>query len=83
METIKDLFNSLIYKDMNNNSQTKEMLERQFQDLYDKAKLLYPAIDEAISSYSNTADSTECLQDYLNLTMQAPYGISNNHTTLV
>jgi hypothetical protein len=68
---------------MNNNSQIKEMLEKQFQELYDKAKQLYSNIDEDILSYNNTTTSTEQLQDYLNLTTQTPYGISNNHTVFL
>ncbi|MDR0603887.1 MAG: hypothetical protein LBG80_06250 [Bacteroidales bacterium] len=52
---------------MDNNSQTKEILEKQFQELYDKAQQLYPAIDEVISSYNNTTASIESLQEYLNL----------------
>jgi hypothetical protein len=68
---------------MNSNNLIKETLEKQFQDLYDKAKQLYPTIDEDILSYTNTTASSERLQDYLNLTMQTPYAISNNHTLLV
>ncbi|GAB6395576.1 MAG: hypothetical protein MdMp024_1888 [Bacteroidales bacterium] len=67
----------------NKDNQTKEMLEKQFQDLYDKAKQLYPTIDETISSYNNTTAATERLQDYLNLTTQTPYGVSNNQTVLI
>jgi len=64
---------------MSKNSQTKEIIEKQFNDLFNKAKQLYPDIDDTISSYSNLTASTERLQDYLNLTMQTPREISTNH----
>ncbi|MDR3246706.1 MAG: hypothetical protein LBT50_09780 [Prevotellaceae bacterium] len=66
---------------MSNNSQIKEVIEKQFDDLSNKARRLYPGIDEDISSYSNMTASTERLQDYLNLTMQTPLEISTNHIT--
>jgi len=68
---------------MSENNQTKEMLEKQFNDLFNKAKQLYPDIDETISSYSNMMSSSERLQDYLNLTMQTPSEISTNHIYLI
>ena len=68
---------------MSENNQTKEMLEKQFNDLFNKAKQLYPNIDETISSYSNMMSSSERLQDYLNLTMQTPSEISTNRINLI
>ena len=68
---------------MSENNQTKEMLEKQFSDLFNKAKQLYPDIDETISSYSNMMSSSERLQDYLNLTMQTPSEVSTNRITLI
>ena len=67
---------------MSNNSQTKEIIEKQFNDLINKAKQLYPDINENISSYSNMAAYTEHLQDYLNLTMQTPFEVSTNQIIL-
>jgi len=64
-------------------SETKEDIEKQFNDLVNKAKQLYPGINESISSYSNMTAHTEHLQDYLNLTMQTPLEISNNHIAFV
>jgi len=68
---------------MNTNNQAKEIIEKQFNDLFNKDKNLYPDINDTISSYSNTAAYTERLQDYLNLTMQTPYEVSTNQTTLI
>ena len=68
---------------MSSNNQTKEIIEKQFNDLINKAQQLYPAINEDISSYSNMTAYTERLQDYLNLTMQTPFEISTNHIVLV
>jgi hypothetical protein len=68
---------------MSSNNPVKETLEKQFQDLYDKAKQQYPTIDEDILPYTNATASSERLQDYLELTMQTPYGVANNHTVLV
>jgi hypothetical protein len=53
-------------------------LEIQFQDLMDKAKQLYPNIDEAISVITNITAQTTNLQDYLNLMNQTPTETSNN-----
>jgi hypothetical protein len=64
---------------MSKKSQTKETIEKQFDDLFNKARQLYPCLDEDISSYSNMTASTERLQDYLNLTMQTPLEVSTNH----
>jgi hypothetical protein len=44
----------------------------------DKAKQLYPNIDEAISVITNITAQTTNLQDYLNLMNQTPTETSNN-----
>lgn len=54
-------------------------LEDQFQELMDKAKQVYPNIDEAIVVINNITAQTTNLQDYLNLTNQTPSETSNNH----
>jgi hypothetical protein len=64
---------------MDTTNHGKSVIEKQFQHLFDRAKQLYPSIDESISSYTNTIADTSRLQDYLNLTMQTPLDISNNH----
>lgn len=68
---------------MGSDNKTKEIIEKQFKDLSDKAKQLYPNIDDTISSYTNIAASSERLQDYLNLTMQTPPEISTNSVVLI
>ena len=68
---------------MGMNNYQKEIIEEQFNDLFNKAKQLYPDINETISSYSNMTVSSENLQDYLNLTMQTPLEISTNHIVLL
>jgi len=68
---------------MSEDNHTKEILEKQFNDLFNKARQLYPDIDETISSYSNMMSSSERLQDYLNLTMQTPFEVSTNRITLI
>lgn len=62
--------------------QTKEDLESQFKELADKAKQLYPNIDDTIATYNNITAKTIELQNYLNLTVQTPSEISNNHVAL-
>jgi hypothetical protein len=66
---------------MDSKEQKKELIEKEFQGLYDKAKELYPNIDEVVSTLNNMTAQTTNLQDYLNLTMQTPTEISNNQTS--
>ena len=61
---------------------TKKTLEKQFQDLIDKARKLYPNIDDSISISNNMAAHTASLQDYLNLTFQTPSETSSNKISL-
>ena len=68
---------------MNENNNKKEILEKQFNDLMNKAKQMYPDINETVSSYSNMTASSKRLQDYLNLSMQTPFETSNNHVVLI
>ncbi|HNY62748.1 MAG TPA: hypothetical protein PLH70_03830 [Bacteroidales bacterium] len=67
---------------MKDNEQKKEVIEKQFQELLDKAKELYPDIDEAIATLNNMTAQTTNLQDYLNLTLQTPAETANNQITL-
>ena len=60
----------------------KESIEKQFQELADKAKALYPDIEQSISTLSNTTMQTNCLQDYLNLTIQTPTETSSNQIVI-
>jgi ABC-type transporter Mla subunit MlaD len=64
---------------MKSKEQKKELIEKQFQELLDKAKELYPNIDDAVSTLNNITAQTTNLQDYLNLTLQTPSETSNNH----
>jgi hypothetical protein len=68
---------------MSSSTQTKEIIERQFNDLINKAKQMYPGLNEDISSYSNMTAYTDRLQDYLNLTMQTPHEVSTNQIVAV
>lgn len=63
---------------MESTEQKKENFEKQFQELHDKAKELYPCIDEAVATLNNITAQTTNLQDYLNLTLQTPVETSNN-----
>lgn len=56
----------------------KENLEKQFQELLDKAKKFYPNIDDTIATFNNMTAHTANLQDYLNLTNQTPSETSSN-----
>jgi glutaredoxin 2 len=56
----------------------KEMLEKQFQELLEKAKRLYPNIDEAVINLNNMTAQTTNLQEYLNLTLQTPAETTSN-----
>jgi flagellar biosynthesis regulator FlaF len=59
-----------------------ENLEKQFQELLEKAKKMYPDIDDAISSFNNMTALTINLQDYLNLNNQTPSEISTNQISI-
>lgn len=67
---------------MESNEQKKELIEKQFQELLDKARELYPNIDEAVATLNNMTAQTTNLQDYLNLTLQTPAETSNNQISL-
>lgn len=61
----------------------KETLEKQFQKLVDKARKMYPNIDDTIATLDNITAQTNNLQDYLNLTIQTPSETSTNQITVV
>lgn len=61
---------------------TKDVIEKQFNDLFDKARQLYPDIEENISSYSSTMVHTDSLKDYLDLIMQTPLETSTNQVVV-
>lgn len=63
---------------MESHEQNKVLIEKQFQELLDKAKELYPNIEEAVTTLNNMTAQTTNLQDYLNLTLQTPVETSNN-----
>ena len=64
---------------MKSKEQKKENIENEFQILLNKAKLIYPNIEEVICTSNNMTAQTINLQDYLNLTFQTPSTISTNH----
>lgn len=61
----------------------KDNLEKQFQELLDKAREWYPDIDDTIASLNNITSQTTNLQDYLNLTNQTPSETSSNQIAIV
>ncbi len=63
---------------MDRTENIKEIIEKQFQDLVDKAKQMYPNIDDTISTFNNITAQTASLQDYLNLTVKTPSETSSN-----
>lgn len=67
---------------MDNKDSKTHTLEDQFQELMDKAKQLYPDIDEAVATLNNITAQTSNLQDYLNLTMQTPAETSSNQISI-
>lgn len=58
----------------------REKLEEQFHELMDKAKKIYPDIDEDISMFHNVCADNEGLLEYLELINQPPIQINSNHT---
>ena len=57
----------------------KELIESKFNALIDKARIMYPNIDEQVASYTNTIDGLTIFQNYLELTMLTPDAISTNY----
>jgi len=55
-----------------------ENLEKQFQELHDAAKKLFPDIDDTIATFNNITAQTSNLQDFLNLSIQTPIETSSN-----
>lgn len=68
---------------MDNSKDKKEQLEKQFQEMVEKAKQLYPDIENTLTTMDNITAQTTNLQDYLNLTNQTPSETSNNRVTLI
>lgn len=68
---------------MDNSKDKKEQLEKQFQEMVEKAKQLYPDIENTLTTMDNITAQTTNLQDYLNLTNQTPSETSNNQVTLI
>jgi|WetSurMetagenome_2_1015567.scaffolds.fasta_scaffold121377_2 hypothetical protein len=56
----------------------KVLLEKEYEALVEKARLLYPDIDLTLTTLNNMTAQTTDLQEYLNLTMQTPPEISSN-----
>lgn len=60
-----------------------EQLEKQFQELLEKAKLLYPDIEDSLTVMDNITAQTTNLEDFLNLINQTPVETSNNQVTII
>jgi hypothetical protein len=60
-----------------------EQFEKQFQDLVDKAKLLYPDLEESLTIMDNITAQTTNLQDFLNLIYQTPSETNNNQIVII
>ncbi len=57
----------------------KELIEKQFQELTDKAKLLYPNLDESLTTMTNIVSQNNSLQNFFDLVNQIPAESTNNH----
>ena len=57
----------------------KELIEKQFQELMDKAKSLYPNLDESLATMTNIVSQNNSLQNFIDLVNQIPLESSNNH----
>jgi hypothetical protein len=60
----------------------KELIEKQFQEMVEKAKLIYPDIEKSITTMNNVVSQTNNLQIIFDLTNQVPAETSNNHLTI-
>lgn len=60
------------------NDQEKENLEKQFNELQEKAEKEYSDINDAVNTMNFITAEMRDLQDYLNLTMQPPLETTNN-----
>jgi hypothetical protein len=57
----------------------KELIEKQFQEMTSKAKLLYPNMDESLATMTNIVLQYNSLQNIYDLNNQVPLESSNNH----
>jgi hypothetical protein len=57
----------------------KELIEKQFQELMDRAKDLYPNLEESLATMTNIVTQNNALQSYFDLTNQVPAESTNNH----
>lgn len=57
----------------------KDLIEKQFQELVNKAKLLYPDIDESLATMTNIVSQYNSLQSIYDITNLIPAESSNNH----
>ena len=58
---------------------SKEIIEKQFQEMISKAKLLYPNLDESLATMTNIVLQYNSLQNIYDLNNQVPMESSNNH----
>jgi hypothetical protein len=57
----------------------KDLIEKQFQELVNKAKVLYPDIDESLATMTNIVSQYNSLQNIYDITNLIPSESSNNH----
>jgi hypothetical protein len=60
----------------------KELIEKKFQEMIEKAKLIYPDMEKTLTTMTNVVSQTYTLQNYFDLTNQIPTESSNNHVTI-
>lgn len=65
-----------------NNTNDKTELEKQFNELMDKARETYPDIDDCIASYDNITEHTNELNEYIGLTAQSFTETTSNQVTI-
>lgn len=60
---------------------SEKTIEQQFQELADKAKEVYPELNESLEIANSMRQPTEDLQNYLNLTLNLLEATTTNQIT--
>jgi len=61
----------------------KELIEKQFQEMTEKAKLLYPDLEQSLTTMTNIVSQNICLQGYFDLVNPIPAETTNNHIPIL
>ncbi len=61
----------------------KDMIEKKFQELEDKAKEIYPSLTDAILQNNLYDTEIKIFENYLELINQVPNNCSSNHITII